>query len=103
AQQTGRLRLGEDLRLEVETGGHPEVRVGRPREAIDAAVLAPLVRIDRSVERDVRRVVPAQDGAGLLRGDSGGQPRRSVLLAACTPAGVLRTEAARVGPALSGD
>ena len=32
AQQAGRLRLGEDLRLEVEAGRHPEIRMGRARQ-----------------------------------------------------------------------
>ena len=60
-QKLRRLRLHEQLRLEVEAGRQAEIGVRRPREAIDAAVLAAAIGIDRAVERDVRRVVARDD------------------------------------------
>src|SRR3954468_18751097 len=39
--------------------------------AVDAAVLAAPVRVDRAVETDVGRVVVRDDGAGALDGDLG--------------------------------
>ena len=60
-QQVRRLRLGHDLGLEVEAGREPQVLVARPREAVDAAVLAAAIGVDGPVERDVRRVVPGDD------------------------------------------
>ena len=59
AQQRGGVGLGEELRLEIEARREVEVRVRRPRVAVDAAVLAALVRIDRLRERDVGRIVAA--------------------------------------------
>ena len=49
-QQLRRLRLDEQLRFEIEPGRKPEIGVGRSREAIDAAVLAAAIGIDRAVE-----------------------------------------------------
>ena len=58
-----RSGFAKSLRLEVEARRQVEVRVRRPREAVDAAVLAALVGIDRLVERDVRRIVVRDDRA----------------------------------------
>ena len=63
-QQFRRVRLHEQLRFEIEPGRQPEIGVGRPREAIDAAVLAAAIGIDRAVEGNVRRVVAGDDLAG---------------------------------------
>ena len=49
------VSLVEDLRFEIESGRQVQVGMRRPREAVDTTVLATLVRVDRLVERDVRR------------------------------------------------
>jgi hypothetical protein len=61
AQQRRRVRLGEDARFEVEPGRQTEVCVRRAGVAVHAAVLAPAVRIDRLIERDVGGVVARDD------------------------------------------
>src|SRR5690606_707906 len=72
AQQHRRIRLGHDLRLEVQPARHPERLVRRTRVAVDAAVLAPAVGIDRPTEPDVRAVDVIDDGAGVVLVDLGG-------------------------------
>src|SRR5438132_7342371 len=74
------IRLGEELGFEVEPWREIEIRVRRPRVAIDASVLASLIRIDRLREPDVGRVVAGDDGARALHGDSGLE-RRKLLVA----------------------
>ncbi len=58
-QQLRHLRLEDQLGFEIEAGRIPEIGVRRPRVAIDAAVLAAAIRIDRAVEADIGRAVPA--------------------------------------------
>src|SRR6185437_4745233 len=48
----------------------------RPRIAIDAAMLAAAIGIDRAVEGDVGRVVPGDDGAGGVARIGGVEPAR---------------------------
>ena len=60
-KQFGRVGFGEDLGLEVQARRQPEIGVARPGIAVDAAVLATAVRIDRLVERQVRRAVGRYD------------------------------------------
>src|SRR5208337_4013513 len=62
--------LGEQLAFEVEPGRKPHVRVGRPCEAIEAAVLAAAIRVDRAVEGNVGRIVAGDDAPRLLPDDS---------------------------------
>ena len=50
--------------------------MARPRVAIDAAVLAAAVRIDRAVEADIRRVVAGDDRPRRIHGQGRGQRRR---------------------------
>ena len=50
--------------------------MGLAREAVDAAVLATLVGVDRLEERDVGRVVPGDQATGRLGGDDGLEQRR---------------------------
>jgi hypothetical protein len=45
------------------------IGVRRPGEAIDAAVLAAAIGVDRAVKADVGRVVAGQDRLGMLDGD----------------------------------
>ena len=67
-EQLGGVGLEQDLGLEVEAGRQAEIGVRRPREAVDAAVLAAAIGIDRAVERHVGRGVAREDGArGIAR------------------------------------
>src|SRR6516225_9481697 len=43
--------------------------MGRAREAVDAAMLAAAIRIDRAVKRDIGRIVVSDDSAGAVDGD----------------------------------
>ena len=60
-EQPRRFRLCEQLRFEIKSGRQAEIGVGGPREAVDAAVLAPTIRIDRAIEGNVGRVVAGDD------------------------------------------
>src|SRR5665213_531714 len=71
-EQRRRLRLVEDAALEIEPGRQAEIGVARPREAIDAAVLAAAIGVDRAVEADIGRGVASDDRAGRIDR----QPRR---------------------------
>ena len=66
-QKLGGFRLHEQLGFEIESGRQAEIGVGRAREAVDAAVLAAAIGIDRAVETDVGRVVAGDDLAGGIR------------------------------------
>ena len=70
-EQLGRALFGEQAGLEIEPGGETHVGVGGPGVAIEAAVLAAAVGIDRAVEGDVGRLVAGDDRLGLLPGDLG--------------------------------
>ena len=70
-EELGRALLGEQAGLEIEPGREPHIGVGGPRVAIEAAVLAAAVGVDRAVERDVGRVVAGDDRLGLLPGHLG--------------------------------
>ncbi len=52
--------------------------MGWPREAVDTAVLAAAIRVDRAIETDVRRVVAGDDLARGIGRDRGLE-RRQVL------------------------
>ena len=52
-QQFGGIGLGKQLGFEVEPRGQVVIGVGRAREAIDAAVFAAAVGIERAVECDI--------------------------------------------------
>src|SRR6266478_2392673 len=52
--------------------------MGRPRETIDAAVLAAAVRVDRTVEADIGRVVAGNDLAGGIECDRGLERRQFI-------------------------
>jgi hypothetical protein len=65
-QQPRRIRLGKQLRFEVEPRRHSHIGVCRPGEAVDAAVLTPAIGVDGAVEGDVGRVVARDDRARLL-------------------------------------
>jgi hypothetical protein len=69
AQLLGGVDLRDDLGLEVEPRRQVEVAVRRPCEAVDAAVFAAAVRVDRDVEMHVRRVVAGQNRLDALLDD----------------------------------
>ena len=81
-QQRRRLRLVEDAALEIEPRRQAEIGVARPRIAIDAAMLAAAIGIDRAVEADVRRFVARDD-----------RPRR-IDAEDCRPAAAVAASAA---------
>ncbi len=61
AQQLGRVALHHDPALEIEARAETKIFVGRSRVAVDAAVFASAIRIQRILEADIRAVVPAED------------------------------------------
>ena len=67
--------LHHDLGFEVLARAEIEELVCGPGIAVNAAVLAAPVRVDRRGETDVRAVVEGQDGTGTV-GDELGQRRR---------------------------
>ena len=60
-QEFGRVFLDHDLGLEIRSGAVAQELVRGPRVAIDAAVLAAAVGVERGVEADVRAVVVGED------------------------------------------
>src|SRR5690606_12353893 len=65
-EQLGGIRFGVELRFEVEPRRMPEIAVGRSGVAVNAAVLAPTIRVYGAVETDVGTVVAGNDAAGNL-------------------------------------
>jgi hypothetical protein len=63
-QQRGGVDLGVQLGLEIEAGGVAQIAVRWAGEAIDAAVLAAAVGVDRLIEADVRAVIAGNDALG---------------------------------------
>src|SRR5215471_8595130 len=55
------------------------IGVRRPREAVDAAVLAAAIRVDRTIKGNIRRVVAGDNGAGRVANDLGLDWRRRVV------------------------
>ena len=78
-EQPSRVWFEEDATLEIEAGREPDVGVARARIAVDAAVLAASVGVDRPVETDVRAVVARYDGSGALGCDLGAKRRRRLV------------------------
>ena len=74
AEQLGRTVLDEDPALEVESGRESQVLVGRPGVAVDAAVLAAAVGVERCVEAQIRTSVPGYDRPGAVRNELGPGP-----------------------------
>ena len=56
-----RVWLDEDPGLEVEASAEAQILVARARVAVDAAVLAAAIGIDRAVEADIGRGVAGDD------------------------------------------
>jgi hypothetical protein len=66
-QQLAGLGLEIDLGLEIQAGRVAQIGVGRPGVAVDAAVAAAAIGIDRTLEADVGTVVAGDDGPRLHR------------------------------------
>ncbi len=81
-QQRGGIGLGEQPGFEIHPRRHAQIGVGGPGEAIDAAMLAAAIGIDRLVEGNVRRLVAGDDGAGGVVDDFGAQRGRGVIIGA---------------------
>ncbi len=71
-QRRGAL-LGEQPAFEIEPGRKAHIGVSGPCEAVEAAVLAASVGIDRAVEGDVGRIVARDDALRLLERHLGGE------------------------------
>ncbi len=67
SEQARGLRLVEQPAFEIEAWRQAEIGVARPRIAIDAAVLATAIGVDRAVEADIGRVVASDDRARRSR------------------------------------
>jgi hypothetical protein len=78
-EQPGRFRLDEDAALEIEPGRQAEIGMGRAGEAIDAAMLAAAIGVDRAVETNIRRGVAGDDRLGAVD-DKGGLQRYGCLV-----------------------
>jgi hypothetical protein len=71
AQHFDDVALGDQLGLEIQAGREIEVAVRGPREAVDAAVLAAAVRVERAVEVDVGRFVSGEHRLHVLEAHLG--------------------------------
>ena len=69
AQAFCRIHLGHDARFEVQPGRQVQIAVRGARVAVDAAVFATAVRVDREIKADVGRVVARQDAACVFLED----------------------------------
>src|SRR5262245_36685771 len=68
-QQGSSFRLHQKFGFEIEPRRHAEIGVRRAREAVDAAVLAAAIWIDRAVKSDVGRVITGNDFPGRVDRD----------------------------------
>jgi len=87
----GEVGLGDQPRLEVDARRQVPIGMTGPREAVDAAVFAASIGIDRAIETHVRRLVAGQYTLGRLQAHFGGAGRRHVLF----PAVIIRLAACR--------
>ena len=78
-QHLGRLGLRGQPGLEVEAGRQAEIGMRRAGEAVDAAVLAAAVGIDRAVEGNVRARVAGDDRPRPFDRDLGAGDRRRLV------------------------
>src|SRR3546814_6696108 len=78
-QQLRRGWLGEQLRLEINAGRQVVIGMGRPCKAVDAAMLAAAIGVDRAIETDVGRIVEGDDRARPFHRDAGPERRRRVI------------------------
>lgn len=75
-QQFGQIRLEHQPGLEIEAGRHADIGMRRARIAVDAAMLATAVWVQRAVEADIRALVPRHRGFRPLGDELGRQGRQ---------------------------
>ena len=73
-----RVRLHVQLGFEIKPRGMAEIGMRRPREAIDAAMLAAAIGVDGPIERDIGRIITGDDFAAGIDRDLG--PKRRQIL-----------------------
>src|SRR3546814_5182126 len=96
--------LGEQLRLEINAGRQVVIGMGRSGKAVDAAMFAAALGVDRAIEADVGRIVAGDDRARPFHRDAGPERRRRVAqrlprvkpLAVHLPRGKVETRAQRL-------
>ena len=81
-QQLRRIGLVEQARFEIETRRQAEIGMGRPGEAVDAAMLAAAIGVERAVERHIGRSVARDHRAAGIRRQGGAQHGRRLVGAA---------------------
>ena len=79
AKQLGGIGLGEQLAFEIEPRRQVVIGMGGPRIAIDAAMLAAAIGVDRAVEGQVGRLVVTDDRFGKFDHDLGPQLRGRIV------------------------
>ena len=97
-EKPGGVRLEEQLGLEVEARREPEIGMGRPREAIDAAMLAAAIGVDGAVEGDVGRAVAGNHLPRRIGRERGPERRQGFSGSAVAPAVVERLDAGLFEP-----
>src|SRR5450830_596951 len=81
-QHIGGVGLGNQFGFEIQPRRQVPIGMAGPRIAVDAAMLTPAIRIDRAIERQVRRVVARDDGLGRFDTHFGALGRRHFLMPA---------------------
>ena len=66
AQQSGRLALDHDLRVEIRAGAEPPILVGRSGVAVGTRVKAASVRVEAPSKREIRALVPTENVSRLI-------------------------------------
>ena len=79
AKQRGGIGLGEELGFEINPGREVVERMCWPRKAINAAVFAAAIGIDRAVKRNVWRFIACDDRFRTLDSDAGAHRRQYVI------------------------
>src|SRR3546814_20277842 len=79
-EQRRSIRLVKQLGLEIEARRQVEIGVAGACEAVDAAVLAAAIWIDRLRERKVRRLVAGNDRARVFAMQGGRELRRRIVV-----------------------
>lgn len=89
-EEGGDIGLVDEAGFEIEAGGVAEEGVAGAGVAIDAAVFAAAIGVDRAIEADVRAVVPGDRGAGVIAFEGGGQGRKGEFVAGKEGPAVVR-------------
>jgi len=84
-EQFRRIRFGKEPCLEIQAGRQAEPRMGWSGETIDTTMLAATIGVDRTIERDVRRIVARDDRFCPVESDRCVEARGRVFLGALAP------------------